>query len=328
MTDDTGNITETYGYDAWGAIAEYTGLGDEKLTYVGKYGVTMEPDDGLLMMGLRFYDPELGIFLQKDPVPGYKELPVTRQPYVYALNDPVNKIDPTGESPLDWLYSAANWLANRGSNMGNKITNTVAKPVSQTGTKIGKKINKIVEPNISEPLNNVAQKTFGGQNKDKTKGVASEKSKQDKKKDKSRARGKEAGIGGKEKAGSEKQGTKQDKKPAATIATAPKTTPTPQPKKIKTIEQAVNEVDLSNVPSDIWKGMTCEAWKPYQQTGGAVLIGTGVVATGWVAGEAGLIEFGSTAIDVFISPPPPNTLGGGFITVGSMILFPDEPKKK
>lgn len=49
VTDDAGNITGTIGYDAWGAISERTGSSDEKYAYVGKYGVTMEPDDDLLM---------------------------------------------------------------------------------------------------------------------------------------------------------------------------------------------------------------------------------------------------------------------------------------
>lgn len=45
ITDEAGNITGTIGYDA----------SDEKYAYVGKYGVTMEPDDDLLMKSQNYH---------------------------------------------------------------------------------------------------------------------------------------------------------------------------------------------------------------------------------------------------------------------------------
>jgi len=107
MADGLGNLTDTYGYDAWGAVMEHSGSGNEKYAFVGKYGVSAEADDGLLMMGLRFYDPLTGVFLQKDPFPGYLEDPTLLHPYMYTRNDPVNRIDPTGES---WLSDGLDWL--------------------------------------------------------------------------------------------------------------------------------------------------------------------------------------------------------------------------
>ncbi len=126
VADVYGNSTDSYAYDAWGAIAEHSGSSDEQYTYVGKYGVSMEPDDGLLMMGVRFYDPELGVFLQKDPFPGYLVDPTTLHPYMYTRNDPVNKIDPTGENwftdkwneyvakPAESIYNSVASAANKG----------------------------------------------------------------------------------------------------------------------------------------------------------------------------------------------------------------------
>lgn len=46
-----------------------------------------------VIMAYYYYDPQLGIFLQKDPLPGFIEDPSLMHPYMYTRNDPVNKID-------------------------------------------------------------------------------------------------------------------------------------------------------------------------------------------------------------------------------------------
>ncbi|MDP2816080.1 MAG: RHS repeat-associated core domain-containing protein, partial [Rectinemataceae bacterium] len=55
-----------------------------------------EAEAGLYILGPRTYDPSLGRFLQKDPLAGSLLDLVSQNEYVYANNDPVNKIDPTG----------------------------------------------------------------------------------------------------------------------------------------------------------------------------------------------------------------------------------------
>jgi len=47
-------------------------------------------------MHARYYDPEAGRFIMKDPVEGSLGNPITQNPYIYCANDPVNKIDPGG----------------------------------------------------------------------------------------------------------------------------------------------------------------------------------------------------------------------------------------
>jgi hypothetical protein len=48
-------------------------------------------------MNARYYDAEIGRFITRDPKRGHATLPQTLNPYSYAVNNPVNMSDPTGE---------------------------------------------------------------------------------------------------------------------------------------------------------------------------------------------------------------------------------------
>ncbi|GIV09876.1 MAG: hypothetical protein KatS3mg019_1967 [Fimbriimonadales bacterium] len=53
--------------------------------------------DGLVKVGVRWYDPTVGRFLQQDPWLGSVYAPLTLNAYAYCVNDPVNAVDPSGE---------------------------------------------------------------------------------------------------------------------------------------------------------------------------------------------------------------------------------------
>ena len=52
---------------------------------------------GLQKVGVRWYDPAIGRFLQKDPWLGSVTLPSTLNNFTYCLNDPLQYADPTGK---------------------------------------------------------------------------------------------------------------------------------------------------------------------------------------------------------------------------------------
>ncbi|GIV06410.1 MAG: hypothetical protein KatS3mg016_1985 [Fimbriimonadales bacterium] len=55
---------------------------------------------GLVKVGVRWYDPAVGRFLQQDPWLGSLYAPLTLNAYTYCVNDPVNAVDPSGRIPL------------------------------------------------------------------------------------------------------------------------------------------------------------------------------------------------------------------------------------
>ncbi len=63
----------------------------------GGWGYRNEPlTGGLQKVGVRWYDPAVGRFLQQDPWLGDIYEPLTLNAYAYCLNDPVNAVDPSG----------------------------------------------------------------------------------------------------------------------------------------------------------------------------------------------------------------------------------------
>lgn len=50
-----------------------------------------------MKVGMRWHDPAIGRFLQKDPWLGTLTSPLTLNAYGYCVNDPVQLVDPSGE---------------------------------------------------------------------------------------------------------------------------------------------------------------------------------------------------------------------------------------
>jgi RHS repeat-associated protein len=89
--------TSEYGVPTVGSPPKYSWLGASELP-------TEELLAGVVSMGIRSYVPQLGRYLQPDPIPGG-----SANAYVYTFGDPVNTSDPSGESGMPgWLLEADN----------------------------------------------------------------------------------------------------------------------------------------------------------------------------------------------------------------------------
>lgn len=97
LTDDAGVVTDSYGYTAYGELTARLGTTDNPFTFSGQYSVITEGDAGLYIMGRRFYDAGSKQFLSREPVVDMMH-PMTVNPYMYAGNNPLRYIDPSGES--------------------------------------------------------------------------------------------------------------------------------------------------------------------------------------------------------------------------------------
>lgn len=93
---DAGLITGSFRYRAYGELARSSGLGPTLLGYAGQ----LTDPSGLVYMRARWYDPEAGRFLTRDPHPGEHALPVSLNAFLYAHARPTLLTDPTGACPF------------------------------------------------------------------------------------------------------------------------------------------------------------------------------------------------------------------------------------
>ena len=99
--DMSGTLIGEYEYDAWGNLlndSESEVLLANPFRYRGYY---YDTSIGLYYLNSRYYDPEVGRFLNEDLVSNLDPETIGGiNPYAYCLNDPVNNIDPSGHSIL------------------------------------------------------------------------------------------------------------------------------------------------------------------------------------------------------------------------------------
>jgi len=97
LTNLSGTITDTYNYDAFGNLLSSPGPTPNNYLYRGEQ---YDPDLGLYYLRARYYNPQTGRFLSRDPEDGNAKDPQSLHKYLYAGGDPVNRIDPHGRGAL------------------------------------------------------------------------------------------------------------------------------------------------------------------------------------------------------------------------------------
>ncbi len=105
MTDSAGKEVNGYDYNPYGNLLnskEQSGI-NNPWKYAGGY---LDGSIGLYKYGIRYYDPQVGRWTQRTPVGGSLAETLKANPYVYADDTPVNKIDSSGREPtLSCLFN-------------------------------------------------------------------------------------------------------------------------------------------------------------------------------------------------------------------------------
>ena len=112
LMNSSGTVTDSYTYDAFGLPLTTTGTTPNSFLYSGEqYDSAL----GMYYLRARYYNPATGRFETMDPG---KETccasrasqignifdPRTLHKYVYAANDPVNRVDPTGRDAPEYGF--------------------------------------------------------------------------------------------------------------------------------------------------------------------------------------------------------------------------------
>jgi len=105
LTNNTGNITDSYNYESFGTLLNHTGTTANDYLFTGE-----QYDSGLdnYYLRARYYDQNIGRFTQQDTWTGNNNDPITLHKYLYTNADPVNNIDPTGNYTLASIGTASN----------------------------------------------------------------------------------------------------------------------------------------------------------------------------------------------------------------------------
>jgi RHS repeat-associated protein len=93
LTDDLGNVTDTYEYTAFGELIARTGTDTQPYQFTGE---PYDPITRLAYHRARWMDPRTGRFTGVDPFVGVASDPVTLHRYLYAHANPTTVVDPTG----------------------------------------------------------------------------------------------------------------------------------------------------------------------------------------------------------------------------------------
>jgi RHS repeat-associated protein len=94
LTNASGNTVEVYEYDVFGRVGSSDPNHPNRFLFTGR---EYDKETGLYYYRARYYKPEIGRFLQVDPV-GYE---AGLNLYRYCSNNPWNHIDPFGRDPCD-----------------------------------------------------------------------------------------------------------------------------------------------------------------------------------------------------------------------------------
>ena len=108
IVNDAGEAVVTYTYDAWGNILE---VGGSMASTLGVYnplryrGYVYDNETGLYYVSSRYYDPEIGRFINADDIDylGADGSPLSYNLFAYCMNNPVNRFDVNGN------WSLPNW---------------------------------------------------------------------------------------------------------------------------------------------------------------------------------------------------------------------------
>ncbi|RTE10629.1 RHS repeat-associated core domain-containing protein [Paenibacillus whitsoniae] len=95
LTDELGQTLNAYSYDIWGNPLTIQETVPQPFRYSGEF---WDDTTGLQYLRARWYDPSMGRFINEDTYEGQLSNPLSLNLYTYVDNNPLTRVDPTGNS--------------------------------------------------------------------------------------------------------------------------------------------------------------------------------------------------------------------------------------
>jgi RHS repeat-associated protein len=104
LTSTAGTVTDKYEYDAFGNLWTVSGTTPNNYLYRGEQ---YDFDLGLYYLRARYYNPNTGRFMSRDPWSGNQFDPKTLHKYLYVGSNPVNNVDPRGRALFEYAIQSS-----------------------------------------------------------------------------------------------------------------------------------------------------------------------------------------------------------------------------
>jgi RHS repeat-associated protein len=126
LSDTSGNLINTYNYQAFGELLNSTGVSQNKYLFTGEQFDSVLGD---YYNRARYYSPAIGRFTKVDTFEGHRTNPITLHDYLYANSNPVGYVDPSGFSSLSEQVAAMDvWnILQTGYRISNGFLGTLDK---------------------------------------------------------------------------------------------------------------------------------------------------------------------------------------------------------
>ncbi|MFA6542992.1 MAG: toxin TcdB middle/N-terminal domain-containing protein [Limisphaerales bacterium] len=112
LTDRSGTVVQRYTYSAYGRTQHQNNTSAYPLERMFT-GQLLDDETGLYFYNARYYDPELGRFIQADSFVPDEDDGQALNRYSYVLNNPVRYTDPSGNSPSQFYLFYNSYLSER-----------------------------------------------------------------------------------------------------------------------------------------------------------------------------------------------------------------------
>ena len=103
LTDSTGAVSDTYDFDAFGNLISSTGTTPNNYLFAGEQH---DPALNLYYDRARYLNTTTGRFWSMDTFDGDSNAPASLHKYLYASDDPIGRIDPSGHDDIAEVTAA------------------------------------------------------------------------------------------------------------------------------------------------------------------------------------------------------------------------------